>query len=81
MVTSRLEDGQWCLYCDFEPVLNRDGILENDEDAQHCPYSPDGEHHDPNSEPHLLPDPRVQEIPREATPEQRLDLMRALFRE
>lgn len=75
-----LEPGQWCYYCDFEPQVNRDGIMENDEDAQHCPYSPDGEHHDPNAEPRLIPDPREVAI-ESAPPEQRATLREALFRE
>lgn len=58
-----MEDpGSWCYYCDFEPVRNRDGVLENEDDAEHCPGSPDGQHHDPNTEPHLLPDAREQAL-------------------
>lgn len=58
-----LEDpGSWCYYCDFEPQYNRDGVLENEDDAEHCPASPDGQHHDPNTDPSLLPDAREQAL-------------------
>lgn len=76
-----LEDpGSWCYYCDFAPVYNRDGILENEDDAENCPGSPDGEHHDPNHEPHIVGDVREQALA-EAPPGERARLMSELFTE